>query len=364
MIYLKDKCTRNQKLLAKWANVRRMAISLCLCLVISAVGLVPSDADAQPYWSDAFSEEDSQYSRNQGTCLGGIIGMKCFGSRCDSMKLLCEQTNPIVTDPPQQFNSVISEESPNNRTTCRPGEIVVALNCEGSYCDNVGVKCARTDYSLSHCGWSKWFSEEDSALSFGNSRYLTGLECSGGNCDNKRAWVCSGHKPDPVVARPGTAFGQWEVACSGGNTCANQLKQGVDLGTIDEETWAKETGKSVSVSVGAHVGYTPPSAAGGVGGGVSYNVTGELSAKSSSATTLVNSTTKSYNSFCETSVNLQENKYGAVFQWVVKQPVKDTVVTIRTCQVTCTQNSNTYPEGPPGHAGIDTRCNSVNRQNG
>ncbi len=40
--------------------------------------------------------------------------------------------------------------------------------------------------------WSEWLSEEDGGIfNFSKGNFITGVECGGSYCDNKRFYVCS-----------------------------------------------------------------------------------------------------------------------------------------------------------------------------
>jgi hypothetical protein len=76
------------------------------------------------------------------------------------------------------------------------------MACSGRYCDSIALECATPVLGakparMTGCFWSGWYSEEDPwfAYGVGSNRFITGVECSGRYCDNKRYHVCSVQPP-------------------------------------------------------------------------------------------------------------------------------------------------------------------------
>ncbi|MCR9165840.1 MAG: hypothetical protein ACE37F_32145 [Nannocystaceae bacterium] len=99
----------------------------------------------------------------------------------------------------------ISDETAG--TWCGPSnEGVNGFDCQGSYCDNVWIRCEPMPFGMSMASysWSDFYSEEDSGfgqsashgwygsdLSYsevchwrGAPSIMTGIRCNGGHCDN------------------------------------------------------------------------------------------------------------------------------------------------------------------------------------
>jgi hypothetical protein len=76
------------------------------------------------------------------------------------------------------------------------GATVTGLQCTGSNCDNVRLRCTPTTGSplgTDQCFWTDFFSEEQgSATQFNASGSLrvAGAECTGSKCDNMRFFLC------------------------------------------------------------------------------------------------------------------------------------------------------------------------------
>ena len=88
----------------------------------------------------------------------------------------------------------------------KPG-LVGGIRCKGRYCDNISLECIQPYKNkagqwypvtkVNNCQWSGWYSEEQGSVDFGYQRYITGVECNGSYCDNKRFYVCSLVDPAP-----------------------------------------------------------------------------------------------------------------------------------------------------------------------
>ena len=99
----------------------------------------------------------------------------------------------------------ISEET--SGTFCGPSnEAVNGFDCDGSYCDNVSIRCGTLPYgiTMSHWNWKDFFSEEDNGIGqtssggwyqsdrsysevcnwAGAPSIMTGIRCRGRYCDD------------------------------------------------------------------------------------------------------------------------------------------------------------------------------------
>jgi hypothetical protein len=177
------------------------------------------EARADLYWTDYVSEEDGPALCNEST--EGAVGFACTGDYCDNVALLCESFPYGALAPSWNgyLTAFFSEEHDGfstwyssgwyrfdneNYEVCHnhqssPG-VLTGIDCSGDYCDNISLECRQPEGTVSgvyrklnatNCSWSGWYSEEQGSVDFGMHRYITGVECSGDYCDNKRFYVCS-----------------------------------------------------------------------------------------------------------------------------------------------------------------------------
>lgn len=200
--------------------------------VAAAVGLVASTAFAATYWTGWVSEESGGPVAGCSAWTEAAVGFGCSGSYCDNVRLLCE-TLPFgakVNQATDYWSGWFSEEhdgygtyhsegwyryEDENYHVChsydnQPG-VVTGIRCSGSYCDNISVECSQLivqrggilgptlPVGVTNCAWTGWYSEEQGSVDFGDNRYITGVECAGSRCDDKRFYVCSLVDPSLVV---------------------------------------------------------------------------------------------------------------------------------------------------------------------
>lgn len=149
-------------------------------------------------WTDYFSEEDPP-----GVCSGTRLmrGFECEGSYCDDLRIDCSLIS-VGDQLDSSWSDYFSEEGsyPEDAGICPPGSWVTGIDCSGSYCDNVSIRCTEVVYPANHsiystaidCAWSDWRSEEDPAWYTGSTnRFVNRVQCSGSNCDEMRFHVCT-----------------------------------------------------------------------------------------------------------------------------------------------------------------------------
>ena len=181
---------------------------------------------AELYWTPWVSEENSGPPSMCNAWNEAAVGFGCSGRYCDNVRLLCE-TMPFNTelDPATDYwTGYFSEEhddveqwqsagwypySDEHYRVCHATStagLVSGIKCRGSYCDNISVECTqpvkyvgntRYPVKVTNCSWTAWQSEEQGSRDFGWNRYITGVECQGSYCDNKRFYVCSLVDPAP-----------------------------------------------------------------------------------------------------------------------------------------------------------------------
>jgi hypothetical protein len=186
-------------------------------LLVMASAFTAKTAGA--WWTPWISEENGV-----ATCDDfeeAARGFGCSGKYCDNVQLLCDVL-PFGAFPDTEnryWTGYFSEEHDQystwysggwypwdneNYEVCygwdtTPG-LVTGIDCSGSYCDNIRLECTQivqlvygVPYWLgvTNCSWSGWYSEEQGSVDFGWNRFITGVECQGSYCDNKRFYVCS-----------------------------------------------------------------------------------------------------------------------------------------------------------------------------
>jgi hypothetical protein len=171
--------------------------------MIGATGIMAADYCTQR-WTDWTSEERAPVQCHSNY---GAIGFACHGSYCDDVKLGCAQVPDWtwLSDGTVEWSNYFSEEgarTSSNRYICKDGGIVTGISCKGSYCDNISVECqklASGTLDTDKCDWTVTsLSEENGGFfDFGRDKFITGVQCDGSYCDNKRFFVCPLHVPPP-----------------------------------------------------------------------------------------------------------------------------------------------------------------------
>lgn len=195
--------------------------------LVCALVCFNTPAQAFLYWTPWVSEEGGSPSTICTNWHEGAVGFGCGGKYCDNIRLLCE-TLPYglqIEISSDYWTGYFSEEDSGYGTayshgwypydgdnyevchkTWSSGGIVNGIRCKGRYCDNIAIECGRPvkyknglvyPATMHNCSWSGWYSEEQGSHDFGWNRYITGVECSGRYCDNKRFFVCSLQDPAP-----------------------------------------------------------------------------------------------------------------------------------------------------------------------
>jgi hypothetical protein len=140
-------------------------------------------------WTAYTSEETPPIECPNGQALQGV---DCTGDYCDNIAIYCETTGRISGW--STWLPYFSEEGTGsaNEGHCVSGDMwMTGLNCQGSYCDNLTMRCTQLVGSWTGmCWWSDWYSEEQAPFYASGGTYIKGIECSGGYCDNKRYRYC------------------------------------------------------------------------------------------------------------------------------------------------------------------------------
>lgn len=182
---------------------------LVAILATFLLSLLPTEAQFSGcQWTDWFSEERGGRPSSD---LGNfpIRAMDCRGGFCNDIRYeQCKygwSCGPFLleTKDCEELYSV-SEEKGENKQFCPHGKVVTGIACSGSNCDNLVLTCCKPrDWELlddSAYGyteiWTGWFSEDLNGNDCSRSMeqapvscpdaLMTGLECCGSFCDNKR----------------------------------------------------------------------------------------------------------------------------------------------------------------------------------
>jgi hypothetical protein len=141
-------------------------------------------------WSPFTSEESPPLTASNGQL---ISAMQCTGSYCDNVALGYENL-PGVNHTWNGWTSYFSEEGPPgaNRIVCGGNNsFMTGISCQGSYCDNVSIQCtAVTGKTRTLCVWQPWFSEEARYSILPQGVYAGGLACRGSYCDDFSILAC------------------------------------------------------------------------------------------------------------------------------------------------------------------------------
>ncbi|MFP3942685.1 MAG: hypothetical protein ACLFWF_02260 [Alphaproteobacteria bacterium] len=122
--------------------------------------------------------------------------IECEGSYCDNVGLGCQRAGSARWGKETKFTWWISEEQ--GRKGCgtssdgTPGAIA-GFACNGGYCDRLSLFCAEVAGArLTDCrSFGRTVSEEGGGrLDLGPNRVAVAMNCSGSNCDNKSFRVC------------------------------------------------------------------------------------------------------------------------------------------------------------------------------
>lgn len=137
-------------------------------------------------WSTYTSEEYPPLTAANGQL---ISAMACTGSYCDNV-YLGYQTVAGVNYTTNSWTTYFSEEGANSRV-CGGNSFMTGISCQGNYCDNVSLQCtAVTGKTKGTCKWMPWFSEEQEYSYLDAGYYAAGLACLGSNCDDFSIYAC------------------------------------------------------------------------------------------------------------------------------------------------------------------------------
>ncbi|HEY5958460.1 MAG TPA: hypothetical protein VIV60_17975 [Polyangiaceae bacterium] len=141
-------------------------------------------------WSIGVSEETNPAYCAKQYMMGGVY---FSGSYSDSTYLYCIDRSAQNTATGNRYSTWLpwfSEESPNSQQC--PGDTWVSgMRCRGSYCDDVQLLCTQFIGKFgSNCSWTAAYSEESGARFFPSGYFAKGARCTGSYCDNMSFYLC------------------------------------------------------------------------------------------------------------------------------------------------------------------------------
>jgi hypothetical protein len=186
-----------------------IATLVSVALIFSVPQLQGRTTDLQGVHLAQFVETSEE--RPPAICPAGSIvrSLGCKGSYCDDVGLDCVKSE--WTDGRNgAFTGYFSEETyssfSGNRiqgyNRCPRGTVLAGLSCQGSYCDNVALYCVEAKFSgLSECFKTIAVSEETGQPARWPRNFVpVGIQCFGSYCDNVSVEVCKPDRPIPTGA--------------------------------------------------------------------------------------------------------------------------------------------------------------------
>jgi len=144
--------------------------------------------------SPLFSEENGGYSMEMP---GPIYEIQCYDGNCDNKKLIsiASTSQPIINKNSVYWTNWFSEEKTDwfgnklrHQEDCKDDYVVTRIQCKDGKCDNMRLLCARLvrGYFVENAVTmnTRLYSDEQRSGRCNNGYYVTGMECSGGQCDN------------------------------------------------------------------------------------------------------------------------------------------------------------------------------------
>jgi hypothetical protein len=164
-------------------------------------GVTPPLPQSRPLceWTAQISEEDGA---GGVSCRSGYAarGMQCTGSNCDNVSLLCcpYSANVSGTGETFEWSDYVSEEQPGG--FFYTDRVLAGVRCRGSRCDDMGGRMLRSPNlgTITNCRNTSFFSEEGFNFALCEmDELITGLRCTGSNCDNVSLRCCDVAGADP-----------------------------------------------------------------------------------------------------------------------------------------------------------------------
>ena len=153
-------------------------------------------------------------------CVGSneaARGFFCSGGYCDNVRLYCDVLPFDITVHSYVTSGFFSEETDGVGTVTSQGwyrydtdnshvcnysgaaGVMTGIRCRGGNCDDINIECA-TPYTyfdgayepveLTDCEWTGYVSEENSPMYMPVGYFISGVQCQGSKCDNKRFYMC------------------------------------------------------------------------------------------------------------------------------------------------------------------------------
>jgi len=141
-------------------------------------------------WSSSVSEETNPAYCGKQYMMGGVY---FSGSYSDNTQLYCvnrSAQNTATGSRTSSWTTWFSDESPNSRQ-CPSDTWLSGMRCRGSYCDDVQLLCTQfVGKTGSNCSWTSAYSDESGVKQFPSGYFAKGARCTGSYCDNMSFYVC------------------------------------------------------------------------------------------------------------------------------------------------------------------------------
>jgi len=297
------------------------------------------------YYTAWFSDEEGASE----ICPDGVRQHECSGANCDDHTLNCYEPGQFdvgidTTAARLKKTGYFSDEGANvsnNEGTCSDGQVVVGMECSGSYCDNINLVCAPTDPRAvrGECHWTAAISEEKpNNLSDWWGYQLVGLRCTGNYCGHSAQYVCKVAVPDD----PDPTW-KWVRACGGiRGECGGSISASVDISTEEAKSYSNEVINSLSTTLESKVS----AEFGGMGSEISTSMTDSHSSARTDAGSVVAGMKSTVGHSCSISQSTEVYDIAQMWQIEVTAYIQGRALRVRTCEFTCTQNMAMPTWGP------------------
>lgn len=172
------------------------------------LGVEPLQQSGTPEVIDKISDESGN---DQVTCHGNLLGVggQCTEKFCDFFEFSCVG----VSDPSGNRFQVRDISGFDTKTTdgrdpaiCPADEVMVGVDCDGRFCDDMKIRCAKlvkenpdrsSDVSFAEteadgCQWTDSFNKDSGSETCPAGTFSRGLSCTGRFCSEVSLFCCPG----------------------------------------------------------------------------------------------------------------------------------------------------------------------------
>ena len=218
---------------------RKTNLGLSCLLIICSTGVVTSNQ----YWTDWTTDgaDSIHCTADSGDMVDGV---ECEGSFCDNIRLRCRETG--FSRQSFAWGDWFSEEGLNG-WLC--GGFMSGIDCDDDFCDNIRMKCENLQAAKQQCCYETegTFSDEQGLFEAPEDFFITGIYCHGDFCDKKRYRLCKANPTDELEVK-----GEWEFVKAIGGTNAQQIIKYKESTTITD-TSTSGVVESVTQSLGTTI---------------------------------------------------------------------------------------------------------------